>query len=245
MFIISYIKYFIMLTIIIPVYNEKKSIRLIIKKIIQIKYFTKQIIIVDDASSDGTTEILKNEYLKKKQISKIIFHKKNMGKGAAIRSAQKFIKGKFVGIQDADLEYNPLDLKKIYNFIYKNNYDVVYGSRVLNKNTFENTKNFTHLIRIWGNIFLTKASNFINNQSLTDAHTCYKVFNSKIFKKIILKENGFAFCPEVTTKISKMKKIIKEIPISYNGRTYNDGKKITSFDGLIALYSLIKYRYFE
>ena len=122
---------------------------------------------------------------------------------------------------------------------------VMYGSRVLKKNKFKNTQNFTHIVRIWGNIFLTKVSNFINNQSLTDAHTCYKVFNSKTFKKIILKENGFAFCPEVTTKISKMKKIIKEIPISYNGRTYNDGKKITSFDGLIAFYSLIKYRYFE
>ena len=96
--------------------------------------------------------------------------------------------------------------------------------------------------RIWGNIFLTKCSNFINNQNLTDAHTCYKVFKKTIFKKINLKEKGFAFCPEITTKLSKLNYKIYEVPISYNGRTYNDGKKITSFDGLIALYSLIKYR---
>ena len=126
-----------------------------------------------------------------------------MGKGAAIKSAQKYIRGDYIGIQDADLEYNPKDLIKIYKFIKKNKFDVVYGSRVLNKNKYQNTKNFTHLIRIWGNVFLTIVSNFINKQNLTDAHTCYKVFNSRIFKKINLKEKGFAFCPEVTTKLSK------------------------------------------
>ena len=147
-----------------------------------------------------------------------------------------------MAIQDADLEYNPRDLIKIYKFIKVNKFDVVYGSRVLNKNKFQNTKNFTHLVRIWGNIFLTKFSNLINNQNLTDAHTCYKVFKKKIFKKINLKEKGFAFCPEVTTKLSKLKYKINEVSISYNGRAYSDGKKITSFDGLIAVYSLIKYR---
>ena len=120
--------------------------------------------------------------------------------------------------------------------------DVVYGSRVLNKNKYQNTKNFTHLFRIWGNVFLTTVSNFINNQNLTDAHTCYKMFRAKIFKNINLREKGFAFCPEVTTKISKKKYKIIEIPISYNGRTYDNGKKITSVDGIIALISLIKYR---
>ena len=122
---------------------------------------------------------------------------------------------------------------------------MVYGSRVLNKNKFQNTKNFTHLIRIWGNIFLTSISNIINNQKLTDAHTCYKVFKSKIFKKIDLKEKGFAFCPEVTTKISNIGYEIKEIQISYNGRTYGEGKKITTFDGFVALYCLIKYKFFN
>ena len=234
-----------MLTIIVPVYNEKKTIRAILKKVSNLKNLRKQIIIVDDGSTDGTTEILKNEYFNKKKKYKVIFHKINQGKGAAIKSAQKFIKQKYVAIQDADLEYNPSDLQKIFNFIIDNKYDVVYGSRVLNKNKFQNTRNFTHFVRIWGNIFLTKVSNLINNQDLSDAHTCYKVFRSRIFKKIELKEKGFAFCPEITTKISKRKYLIKEIPISYNGRSYTQGKKITSLDGLIALYSLIRYRLFD
>ena len=233
---------FKMLTIIVPVYNEKKFIRVLLKKLIKIIKIKKQIIIIDDGSSDGTTQILKKEFLNNKSISKIIFHKKNSGKGSAIRSAQRFIKGDFVVIQDADLEYNPKDIIKIYNFIKKNQIDVVYGSRVLNKNKYQNTKNFTHLVRIWGNVFLTLVSNLINNQNLTDAHTCYKMIRARLFKKLNLREKGFAFCPEVTTKLSKMNCKIYEVSISYNGRTYNDGKKITSIDGLIALVSLIKYR---
>ncbi len=231
-----------MLTIIVPVFNEKNFVKILIRKLIGLKEIKKQIIIIDDGSYDGTTEIIKNKFAKSKFIDKVIFHKKNTGKGSAIKSAQKYIKGDYVAIQDADLEYNPRDLVKLYKFIKYNKLNVVYGSRVLNKNKFQNTKNFTHLVRIWGNIFLTKFSNFINNQNLTDAHTCYKVFKKKIFKKIDLKERGFAFCPEVTTKLSKLNYKIHEISISYNGRTYKDGKKITSYDGLIALYSLIKYR---
>jgi dolichol-phosphate mannosyltransferase len=231
-----------MLTIIVPVYNEKKYIKYLLKKLINVKKIKKQIIIVDDGSFDGTSDILRKYFIKSKFIDKIIFHKKNFGKGAAIKSAQKYVKGDYVAIQDADLEYNPKDLVKLYKYIKVNKYDVVYGSRVLNKDKFQNTKNFTHLLRIWGNIFLTKCSNFINRQNLTDAHTCYKVFKKNIFKKINLKEKGFAFCPEVTTKLSKLNYKIYEVSISYNGRTYNDGKKITSFDGLIALYSLIKYK---
>ena len=234
-----------MLTIIIPVFNEKKYLRLLLSKVISLKHIKTQIIVVDDGSTDGSTEILRNEFLKKKKINRIVFHKHNSGKGSAIKSAQKFIKGKFVAIQDADLEYDPKDLVKIYKKMIKNKYKVIYGSRVLNKNIYQNTKNFTHLIRIWGNIFLTKVSNLINNQNLTDAHTCYKVFDSRIFKKIKLKEKGFAFCPEVTTKLSKQKLSIVELPISYNGRTYSNGKKITSFDGIIALLSLVKYRFFN
>ena len=231
-----------MLSIIIPVYNEKKYITPLLNKLINLKEIKKQIIIVDDGSQDGTSDILKNNFIKSKFINKIIFHKKNIGKGAAIKSAQKYVQGDYVAIQDADLEYDPKDLIKIYRYIKENKLNVVYGSRVLNKDKFQNTKNFTHLVRIWGNIFLTKLSNLINNQNLTDAHTCYKVFKKNIFKKINLKEKGFAFCPEVTTKLSKLKYKINEISISYNGRAYSDGKKITSFDGLIAVYSLIKYR---
>ena len=228
------------LTIIIPVYNEIKTIEKLLKKVLSIN-IKKQLIIVDDCSNDGTNKIL-IKYSKK--INKLIVHKKNKGKGSAIRSAQKYVKGKYVAIQDADLEYNPVDLLKIIKFLKKNKLNIAYGSRVLNKNKYENTQNFTHLIRILGNVFLTKASNIINKQNLTDAHTCYKIFRSDVFRKIKLQENGFAFCPEITTKIAKKKYKIREIPISYKGRTYSQGKKINSFDGLIALYCLLKYRFF-
>ena len=167
-----------MLTIIIPVYNEKETIKTLLKKIIKIKKIRKEIIIVDDFSNDGTTTILKNEFLKMRSIKKIIFHNKNVGKGGAIKSAQKYIKGDYVVIQDADLEYSPNDLIKIYNTIKKKNYDAVYGSRALNKNVYKNSKNFTHFIRILCNNALTLISNLINNQKLTDAHTCYKMFKS-------------------------------------------------------------------
>ena len=229
------------LTFIIPVYNEIKTIEKLIKKILKIN-IKKQIIVIDDGSNDGTEQILRKY---KKLLDKLIIHKKNLGKGAAIKSGQKHIKGKYVAIQDADLEYDPNDLKKIINEMDKKNLKVMYGSRVLNKNTFHNTRNFTHILRIWGNIFLTIVSNFFNRQKLTDAHTCYKVFCSRIFKKIKLKEKGFSFCPEITTKISLMNIDIEEFPINYNGRTYNQGKKITAFDGLDALYVLLKYRYFK
>tara|TARA_B110000003_G_scaffold126735_1_gene128762 strand:+ start:366 stop:1064 length:699 start_codon:yes stop_codon:yes gene_type:complete len=231
----------IKLTIIIPVYNEIKTIEKLIKKILKIN-IKKQLIIVDDGSSDGTEQILKKY---KNRIDKLIFHKKNRGKGAAIKSGQKYVRGKYIGIQDADLEYDPRDLKKIVNEMSKKNIRVMYGSRVLKKNKFKNTQNFTHIVRIWGNVFLTKASNFLNRQKLTDAHTCYKVFDSRIFKKIKLKEKGFSFCPEITTKISMLNINIEEFPINYIGRTYEQGKKITAFDGLDALYVLAKYRYFE
>ena len=175
----------------------------------------------------------------------MLIHKRNLGKGAAIKSAQKFVKGKYVAIQDADLEYDPKDLLRIVSEMEKKNYKIIYGSRVLNKSMFKNTQNFTHVVRIWGNVFLTKVSNFLNNQNLTDAHTCYKVMNSKIFKKIKLKERGFSFCPEITTKLSLMNLDIREFSINYSGRTYEEGKKITAFDGLDALFVLIKYRYFN
>ncbi len=231
----------IKLTIIIPVYNEIKTIEKLLNKIIRLN-IKKQIIVVDDGSSDGTQSILKKF---NKKIDKLIFHKKNSGKGAAIKSAQKFVRGKYTGIQDADLEYDPKDLIKIVSSMERKKNKIIYGSRVLKKSMFKNTQNFTHVIRIWGNIFLTKVSNFLNNQNLTDAHTCYKVMDSKIFRKIELKEKGFSFCPEITTKLSLMNLEIKEIPISYYGRTYEEGKKITAFDGLDALFVLIKYRYFN
>ena len=231
-----------MLTIIIPVYNELKTIDKIVQKIINLKNLKKQIIIVDDGSNDGTTKKLQ-KLSKNKKIDKIIFNKINKGKGFAIRAAQRFIKGKFVIIQDADLEYNPKDYLKILRVLEKRKFKVVYGSRVLNTNRYRNN-NFTSVIRVFANHFLTIFSNFINNQKLTDAHTCYKAFDAKIFKKIKLQERGFAFCPEVNTKISNLNFKISEVKISYNGRTFKEGKKISLIDGFEALIAIIKYKYF-
>jgi|TARA_B110000027_G_scaffold34637_1_gene38296 dolichol-phosphate mannosyltransferase len=229
------------LTIIIPVYNEKKTILKIIDKIKNLKKLSKQIIVVDDYSIDGTREILLKN---KNKIDLLLLHKKNQGKGAAIQTAQKHVKGKYVIIQDADLEYNPRDYFKLIKPIKEKKFMVVYGSRVLNKKRY-GAKGFTSKARILGNHILTIFSNILNNQNLTDAHTCYKVFSSKVFNKIILKENGFEFCPEITTKVAKLNLKIEELPISYIGRTYNDGKKIKAIHALGALLSLVRYRFFR
>tara|TARA_B100000927_G_scaffold287452_1_gene280407 strand:- start:222 stop:923 length:702 start_codon:yes stop_codon:yes gene_type:complete len=228
------------LTIIIPAYNEIHTIQRIINEVNDLK-ISKQIIIVDDYSIDGTREIiLKNE----NKIDKIILHQRNIGKGAAIKSAQQYVSGEYVIIQDADLEYNPKDIYTLLNKIEIEKVKAIYGSRVLNNEINKKAQNFSHSIRIAGNIFLTKLSNLINNQKLTDAHTCYKLFDSNLFKSIKLQENDFSFCPEITTKVSRLNEDILEVPINYNGRTYNQGKKIKATDGLKAIFVLFKYRFF-
>ena len=229
------------LSIVIPVFNEEKTIEAIIDKILSQKDIDKEILIVDDGSTDGTVDILKNKISSK--VSKIIYHQDNKGKGAAIRSAIKFISGEIVIIQDADLEYDPSDYKILIQPIVDEDFKVVYGSRVLGKQRYTKN-NFLSNFRVFANHILTIISNLLNKQNLTDAHTCYKLFKSDIIKNLNLEENGFAFCPEVTTKISKMKIPIKEVPISYHGRSFADGKKITYIDGLIALYVLFKYKFF-
>ena len=230
------------LTIIIPCYNEKNTIISLLNKIEEIKNINKEIIIVDDNSTDGSTDLIKN--YKFSSNHKKIFHKKNLGKGGAIKSAKKYIAGEYIIIQDADLEYFPEDYNVLLNEIEKdkNNF-VVYGSRVLKRNDLINVQDFSHQIRIYGNRFLTKFSNLINKQNLTDAHTCYKMFKSEIFKSIKLEENDFAFCPEITTKLSLLNINIKEVPINYIGRSYNEGKKITATDGFKAIFTIIKYRF--
>lgn len=227
-----------LITIIIPCYNEEKTLSKILDKIIQQKKIKKQIILVDDFSSDNSIKVIKN-YLK--NIDIFIQHKRNKGKGACIKSAQKFVKGKVVIIQDADLEYNPNDYRKLIMPIINNNSKVVYGSRVLGKKKKKLKKIFNSpYIRILGNYILTKVSNLINSQNLTDAHTCYKVFNSSVFKKLKLLENDFAFCPEVTSLISKQKIKILEVPIDYKGRSVMEGKKIKFKDAIRAFYVLVK-----
>tara|TARA_B100000989_G_scaffold291933_1_gene267123 strand:- start:5319 stop:6026 length:708 start_codon:yes stop_codon:yes gene_type:complete len=231
------------LTVIIPVYNEEKTVEKLINTINSLKFnFTIEIIVIDDCSNDRSREIINSLGSK---VDKVLFHKKNYGKGAAINSAKKFITGEYVIIQDADLEYNPNDYKKMLDFMKNNNLKVVYGSRVLNKNKYENSQNFSHIIRIWGNIFLTMFSNFINKQNLTDAHTCYKMFQRDLFMSLNLSEKGFSFCPEVNTKISNLNIEIKEVSIDYNGRTYDEGKKIKSIDALYAIIAILKYKFFK
>lgn len=227
------------LSIIIPVYNEKNTIQKLLNKIHKLSDIKKEIIVVNDASYDGSTNILKKN---KNKITKLIHHKKNLGKGAAIKSAQKFIEGDVVIIQDADLEYDPADYHKLLYFINKG-FKVVYGSRVLGKNRYL-LKNFSSITRIFFNHILTIVSNLLNNQKLTDAHTCYKMFVSDIFLKIKLEEKDFSFCPEITTKIGLQKIKIKEVSIKYRGRSYKDGKKIRLIDGIKAIITLFKYRFF-
>ncbi len=230
-----------LISVIIPVYNEEKTIDKILNKILSLKDFNIEIIVVNDGSTDQTTSILKN--FKEYEFIKFINHKFNLGKGAAIQSAKKFIKGDIIIIQDADLEYNPSDYIKLIEPIISKKASVVYGSRVLGKARYKN-KSFTSNFRVFANHILTIISNILNSQNLTDAHTCYKVFEATLFKSIKLSENGFNFCPEITTKISKKKINIVEVPISYFGRSYEEGKKIKLSDGLEAIYTLFKYRFF-
>ena len=229
------------LSIIIPVFNEINTIENIVDKINDLQSLNKEIIIVDDFSNDGTTSLLKNVVYKKVHI--IVYHQKNLGKGAAIKSAKSLVTGDIVIIQDADLEYDPKDYYNLIKPIQDKLYKVVYGSRVLGRNRYLQD-NFTSLYRIFFNHFLTFLSNLLNKQNLTDAHTCYKVFSRDIFDSINLEENDFSFCPEVTTKLALKNIKIKEVPINYYGRDYKEGKKIKAFDGLKAIFVLIKYKFF-
>lgn len=230
------------LSIIIPAYNEINTLEVLISKVLDILNLEKEIILIDDGSNDGTTELIKEKIESKVDI--VIYHPKNLGKGAAIKSAVSKITGDIVIIQDADLEYNPKNYIDLIEPIINKKYDVVYGSRVLGKSRFKD-KNFTSRFRVLANLVLTILSNLINSQNLTDAHTCYKVINAKIFKKIKLEEDDFSFCPEITTKLSNLNVNIKEIPISYNGRNYNEGKKIGIKDGFLAIKTLFKYKFFS
>ncbi len=231
------------ISIIIPVYNEKKTIIKLLKKVQSLKDINKQIIIIDDGSTDGSSELIKSRFNEKNV--KLIFHKGNKGKGAAIRSALKYIQGDIVLIQDADLEYDPNDYYKLLEPFKKSNVKVVYGSRVLKKKRYSIKKSFPTNFRVFANHILTIFSNLINQQNLTDAHTCYKLFNSKLFKNLQLSENDFAFCPEVTTKISNLNFSIFEVPISYNGRGYDEGKKIGIHDAFRVFSVILKYKFFK
>ena len=226
------------LSIIIPIFNEKNTLLKLLNLIEKETDISKQLILVDDQSTDNSLELIKKYNFKSDY--KILSHDFNKGKGACIKTAKHFVYGDIVLIQDADLEYSPKDYKKLLQPILSNETNVVYGSRVKGKNRYKN-KQFTSILRIFFNHMLTIISNIINKQNLTDAHTCYKVFKKDIFDKINLIENDFSFCPEITSKISRLNEKIVEVPVNYSGRSYKEGKKIKLIDGIKALRTLLKY----
>tara|TARA_B100000902_G_scaffold164305_1_gene159332 strand:- start:4015 stop:4719 length:705 start_codon:yes stop_codon:yes gene_type:complete len=227
------------ITIIIPCYNEVKSIEKIIKKIKKID-IEKQIILVDDNSSDGSIDLIEEKLIE--DIDLFLKHDRNYGKGKCIITAKPFILNDLIIIQDADLEYNPENYFDLIEPILNKRVNVVYGSRVLNSENYQKHNSFLSSFRIFGNFVLTKISNLINNQNLTDAHTCYKVFAKNVFDNITLKEEGFNFCPEITTKIANLEERIEEVPIDYYGRSKSEGKKIRFWHAIQAVYTLVKYK---
>ncbi len=221
------------LSIVIPVYNEKNYILEVLRRVKAVD-IDKEIIMVDDCSTDGTREILKELAA---QGEKVIFHEKNMGKGAALRTGFRNVTGDFVIVQDADLEYDPDDYPKLLAPILKGKADVVYGSRFTgeHRNMF-----FHHWI---GNKFLTLMTDILYNTTISDMETCFKLFRADIIKGVDIRSNRFNFEPEITAKILKKGIRIYEVPISYTGREFSEGKKISWVDGVSALWTLIKYRF--
>jgi glycosyltransferase involved in cell wall biosynthesis len=224
------------LSIIIPVYNEKKTIDEIVRRVGAVP-LAKEIIVVDDFSRDGTREML-GSLAERHDNLKIVYHEKNQGKGFAIRTGLKHVTGDMVIIQDADLEYNPAEYPKLVRPIVEGRADVVFGSRFAGGEEHR-VLYFWHYL---GNRFLTLMSNMFTNLNLTDMETGYKVFKADILKGIRLEQNRFGFEPEITAKVARTGCRIFEVGISYSGRTYAEGKKIGWKDGVAAIWCIIKYR---
>ena len=231
------------ISVIIPCYNEEKTIMEIIGLVHQsLNGYDYEIILVDDGSTDNTKIILEENSGSYEKL-KVIFHSINYGKGAALRTGFNVAIGEVVIIQDADLEYNPSEYSKLIKPIEEGKADIVYGSRFKSGDT-SRVLYFWHQV---GNKLITGLSNMFTNLNFTDVETCYKVFRKEVLDKIIIEENRFGFEPEITAKISKICPRLKiyEVGISYYGRTYEEGKKITWKDGFRALYAIIKYNLFR
>jgi glycosyltransferase involved in cell wall biosynthesis len=222
-------------SVVIPVYNERDTITEIVRKV-QAVGIHQEIVIVDDFSLDGTRDVLLE--LAKQQDIRVLMHGYNRGKGAALRTAFAEVKGDVVVIQDADLEYDPRDYPKLLAPIERGETDVVYGSRFL-----ENAHQDPSRLHRFGNWLLTALSNRMTGQHLTDMETCYKVFRREVLQAIHFEQNRFGFEPEITARLSRLGKQIVEVPISYNCRSYDEGKKIGLRDGINAIWCILRYRF--
>ncbi len=227
------------LSIIIPCYNEKAHLPSLLERVIASPINDKEIILVDDASSDGTKELIRDRL--EETVDKVVYHTKNMGKGAAIRSGLPHITGDIVIIQDADLEYDPMEYPKLLAPILEKKADVVYGSRFMGEGPHR-VHLFWHYV---GNRMLTLFSNMFTNLNLTDMETCYKVFRTEIIRNIRLEQDRFGIEPELTAKIARKRCRVYEVGISYYGRSYEEGKKIGWKDGFKAVYTIVKYGLFK
>jgi len=227
------------ISIIIPVFNEEKTIEEVLLKVNSAKIFDweKEIMVVDDASTDKTLSILKK--IKNDIPFKLFIHGKNMGKGAAIRTALGFVEGDYVLIQDADLEYSPDEYEKLILPIKEKKSEIVFGSRNISP------KQRGYFLNYWGGKFLTFVMNLFFGSSLTDINTCYKVFKSSILKEFNLKSSRFDFCEEVTARALKFGYKIIEVPISYFPRKIKDGKKLRWFDGLVGFFSILRLKFLK
>ncbi len=224
-------------SIVVPCFNEVDTVEEIVRRINKAPLKSKEIIVVDDFSTDGTRELLMGSL--KSRVDRVIFHEQNRGKGAALRSGFSAATGNLIIVQDADLEYDPEDYTKLVQPILDDKADVVYGSRFIGGDA-RRVLYFWHYV---GNKFLTLCSNMFTNLNLTDMETGYKVFRREVLEKINVEESRFGFEPEITAKIARIGCPVYEVGISYSGRTYAQGKKICWKDGLTALWCIMKYNF--
>lgn len=228
------------ISIVIPCYNESETINNVYEKVSNFKNLEKEIIIIDDCSTDGSRKIIEKIAESDPNV-KVIFKDKNQGKGSALKEGFKLAEGDLVIIQDADMEYDPSDYDKLLKPFFETDADVVYGSRFIG-GEYVRLHFFWHYL---ANKILTILTNIITNLNMTDMETGYKVFKTSILKPLKLKENSFGIEPELTIKLAKKGFTFYEVPISYKGRSYQDGKKITFKDAMIAVFCIIKYRFFD
>lgn len=228
------------ISIIIPCYNEEHTIKLIIEKVLKFHLYEKEIIIVDDCSTDKSREIIK-KLSTENSIIKYFFLEKNMGKGGALNKGFLEASGDIILTQDADLEYDPSDYPKLLRPFIDTDADVVYGSRFLGGD-YVRLHFFWHYL---ANKLLTLTTNIVTNLNMSDMETGYKVFKSSAIKSIDIKEKSFGVEPEITVKLAKKNFVFYEVPISYKGRSYEEGKKITLKDAFVALFCIFKYRFFN